>query len=301
LADAAEPYFLWLQEIAVKNFKSSDLNTFLMDASYIQLVAFVKIAQELCVDPTSPQLYDGIGRPYKPRKGLYFMLGWIVRDAPQQRLAPLISLAVKSGVTQDSAEQQAFAKLVLNYKEDLGAFNWPVIREVVADRLEGSRRSLKGKAVEAAVRSVCAQTFAKYRKVNGNFGRFDAVVLSDGEILIDGHAFDVCIDLNLKGVTKERIVMPVKSRETQGGGHANLFTRDIEAAMTALQKYSKKTGVRSWLIPVIVAENWHSEQVNTVANLSDELIVVSANPNAMESLPADAELKLSTFLDSILK
>ena len=45
LADAAEPYFLWLQEIAVKKFKSLDLNTFLMDASYSQLITFVKIAQ----------------------------------------------------------------------------------------------------------------------------------------------------------------------------------------------------------------------------------------------------------------
>ncbi len=41
--------------------------------------------------PQAVALYDRIARPYPPRKAKWPLLGWIFRDAPAQRLQPLLS------------------------------------------------------------------------------------------------------------------------------------------------------------------------------------------------------------------
>lgn len=173
------------------------------------------------------------------------------------------------------------------------------MREVVADRLEGSRRSLRGRLAETAVRTVVAETLAAVHQ-NGRWGRFDRVLLADTEVNINGHSFDVSVDCEINGRLAARIVMPVKTRETQGGGHANLFTRDIETAMAALRSHQETTGVETWLVPVIIAENWHENQVRHVREISDELVFISSNPNAMESLPSEAAEVLSRFIRRVL-
>ena len=38
-----------------------------------------------------PLLFDGIGRVYPHPKACFYFFAWMIRDAPQQRLAPLIS------------------------------------------------------------------------------------------------------------------------------------------------------------------------------------------------------------------
>ena len=301
LADAAEPYYLWLQEVALAlSPKSADLDDFLMHATVAEVQSFAVACRARCEDTSVPQVFDGIGRPYRPRKALYYFLGWMVRDAPQQRLQPLLTQAVRTGLDGSTVEAAAFAQLVVAYREVLQSFRWTSVREVVADRLEGSRRSLRGRAVEAAVRTVVADCLADERKSSGRYGRFEGAVVSEGEVLIDGHAFDVCIDFMYGGDLAERVVLPVKSRETQGGGHANLFTRDIEAAMTSLRRYSEEQEVPAWMAPVIVAENWHGDQVETVRRIADDVVLVSGNPNAMEALPSAAAEQLRGFLGRVM-
>ncbi len=49
-------------------------------------------------------LYDGIARPYTPEKSKWLLLGWILRDAPEQRLRPMVaSMQGKSLIERQAA------------------------------------------------------------------------------------------------------------------------------------------------------------------------------------------------------
>ena len=82
-------------------------------------------------------------------------------------------------------------------------WEWPAIAEVMLDRLEGSRRALKGSLFEAIVRANLAELFKKY---NLN-------LTTAGEVRINDETYDVVIQSS-----KEKILMPVKTREKQWGG-----------------------------------------------------------------------------------
>jgi hypothetical protein len=300
LADAAKPFYDWIEKQALSAYPSfASLDSFLASASKDQLVSFIRGAQEAVTAPSVPSLYDGAVRPYRPSKALYLMLAWLIRDAPQQRLAPLISQLKRNGMSNNEAEAESLARLILAYRGNVETFQWQAVREVVADRLEGSRRSLRGRLAEAAVRAVIAEALADEVR-DGKWGRFDRVTLENTEVNIGGHSFDVCVDCEVDGELRARMVLPVKSRETQGGGHANLFTRDIETAMSALQDHEASTGVEVWLVPVIIAENWHSEQVAHIREISDEVVFVESNPNTVESIPDVAAAVLRRAVSRLL-
>ncbi|WP_188064039.1 hypothetical protein [Sphingobium sp. KCTC 72723] len=100
-------------------------------------------------------------------------------------------------------------------------WDWNAISEVVIDRLEGSRRAIKGTLFEAIVR----------RSLNSIFAAAGAkLTVSEVEIRLEGETFDVSVV-----GTSGQILIPVKTRETMGGGHALLFTRDIHKSIAAAQ------------------------------------------------------------------
>jgi hypothetical protein len=90
-----------LQELVVianlnKPFFDDFLN-FLQTQGYTELYLFVseldasKAKQTIwlyleCHIPENLNLYDGIARPYPENKAKWLLLGWIFRDAPEQRL-----------------------------------------------------------------------------------------------------------------------------------------------------------------------------------------------------------------------
>ncbi len=88
-------------------------------------------------------------------------------------------------------------------------WNWPTIAEVMSDRLEGSRRAIKGTLFEAIVRRILSELFEQYQL---------PLKVSEVEIRLEGETYDVAVD-----GPKERILIPVKTRETMGGGHALLL------------------------------------------------------------------------------
>lgn len=49
-------------------------------------------------------------------------------------------------------EIEVLAGLIENYRGSVKTFSWEAVREVIIDRLEGSRRSLKGHEKESLVR-----------------------------------------------------------------------------------------------------------------------------------------------------
>ncbi len=160
--------------------------------------------------PNNLKLYDGIARPYSEDKAKWLLLGWIFRDAPEQRLKGFLK-----NLSGNNRERKAelfnqvrqYAAKVLPDRE---RWDWLPISEVIIDRLEGSRRSIKGNLFEEVVRRTLLTIFEKYKI---------ALVIEKTQIKLGGETYDIKVSGN-----RGTILIPVKTRETIGGGHALLFT-----------------------------------------------------------------------------
>lgn len=208
--------------------------------------------------PTGVALYDGIARPYAPDKAKWLLLGWVFRDAPEQRLRPMISSMVGNSVAQRQAALlgQLRTHVAKIFPEPL-RWEWTAISEVVIDRLEGSRRAIKGTLFEAIVRRNLEEIF-KEQRVGLN--------ISNAEIKLGGETYDVSVF----GQSGKKILIPVKTRETMGGGHALLFTRDIHKSISV----AHESGFDC--LPIIIAESWAGD-LKTLA--CKDFIYINKNPN----------------------
>ena len=159
-------------------------------------------------------LFDGIGRPYDNSLARWYFLAWLLRDAPAQRLRPLVN-EVPGTTIQD--RRAYLLNEIRNYVAPLFPteenWTWAAISEVMLARLEGSRRALKGTLFEAIVRR-SLQTVLSENGID--------LTISPREVRINNETYDVQVS-----GPKHSILIPVKTRETMGGGHAMLFTRDI--------------------------------------------------------------------------
>ena len=91
LADQAKPFYDWVERIAKKQTGSHrSLNEILMNASKNDLFEIIQSCYREA-DEKRPLLFDGIGRVYPHAKACFYFFAWIIRDAPRQRLAPLIA------------------------------------------------------------------------------------------------------------------------------------------------------------------------------------------------------------------
>jgi len=95
LADQAKPFYDWVEKIAkqVTGYNKS-LSEILFLSNKSQLKKIIS-ACYLTIQEEKPLLFDGIGRVYEHPKARFYFFSWIIRDAPQQRLAPLISRMLK--------------------------------------------------------------------------------------------------------------------------------------------------------------------------------------------------------------
>jgi hypothetical protein len=212
--------------------------------------------------PVGVCMLDGIARPYQPAKAKWLMLGWIFRDAPEQRLRPMIS----SMPGANSGNKQAY---LLNKLRSFAAdifpdetrWSWTAISEVFIDRLEGSRRAIKGTLFEAIVRRNLLAIFTQENL---------PLEISETEIKLNNETYDVSVT-GLGG----QILIPVKTRETMGGGHALLFTRDIHKSITVAQNAGFDC------IPIIIAESW----AGNLAELTcKDHIYLNMNPNQIRQV-----------------
>ncbi|WP_219628125.1 hypothetical protein, partial [Vibrio parahaemolyticus] len=71
------------------------------------------------------------------------------------------------------------------------------------------------------------------------------LTIEDKEKRINDETYDVVV----RG-KKNSILMPVKTRETMGGGHSLLFTRDIFKSTSVAHDNGYQC------IPIIIAESW---------------------------------------------
>ena len=220
------------------------------------------------------KLYDGLGRPYSDTVAKWYFLAWVLRDAPAQRLGPLLRTIVGDTLDRRKAsllnELRKFVGPLFPEAENWG---WPVLSEVMLARLEGSRRALKGTQFEALVRTALRELF--------DLHHIDLQV-GEGEKRINDETYDVQVSNG-----NNSILLPVKTRETMGGGHANLFTRDIHKAITV----ARDNGYEC--IPIVIAESWGGD---LKALGCDHHIYIQANPNQIDEVAK----KLNEALNSLL-
>lgn len=220
--------------------------------------------------PFTNTLFDGIARPYSESKSKWFFITWMLRDAPQQRLQPIVSSLKGSTNEKRIWVINKIMKHVHPLLPEPGQWEWPAISEVMLQRLEGSRRALKGGLFEAIVRSKLVELF-KRTKIE--------LKVSPNEVKLHDETYDV----EVLGQSK-KILMPVKTRETMGGGHALLFTRDIHKSISVAQENGFDC------IPVVIAESWAG---NLDQLPCENYIYISVNPNQVEKINPllEAELK----------
>ncbi len=161
---------------------------------------------------------------------------------------------------------------------DEASWDWNVIIEIVIDRLEGSRRAKKGTLFEIIVRRNLKKILAAHEI---------GVTVSESEVRLEDETYDVQVS-----GTWGTILIPVKTRETMGGGHAHIFTRDIRAAI------SVATSAGYICIPVVIAESWTGRLEDLDC---DDFIYLANNPNQLAEieplLAAELEARIDSFKD----
>ena len=226
------------------------------------------------------KLYDGLLRPYSNSKAKWYFLAWLLRDAATQRLQPLLSSVPGKN---DSERKSYLINEIRKFVEPLFPFpeswEWPAISEVMLARLEGSRRALKGTIFEELVRRNLREI------INQNNLPLD---VSKTQVKINDETYDVEV-IGASG----SLLIPVKTRETMGGGHALLFTRDIYKSIMVATEIGHKC------VPIVIAESWSGD----FDTLKSELyIYIQANPNqvvAIEPLLAEKLSELLPLLESL--
>lgn len=300
LADQAKPFYDWIEfRFQIHLSKQVSLDEILRTASKAEIKSAILFCYDAEDESNLPLLVDGIGRNYPHRKACYYMFSWLVRDAPQQRLSPLVQRIMRaSNRGRIQVEAEVIAALIHKYRENVKTFEWQAVREIIIDRLEGSRRSIKGHEKEIIVRTALLTAIQVFFQQNGNYGDFAKVEIADREIRIGNETFDVSVNLiNDQDETVQRVLVPIKTRETEGGGHAHLFTRDIRSAMNA----AKFDNANDILIAVIVARNWSAREKDVIRNLVDHAAIFDLSPNDFIEFNDEEQYKLNTFFASILK
>jgi len=248
-----------------------DFLVYLRESGYVSIRSFIAEESDKkaiavitgFLDRASPvALLDGVGRPYDNSLGRWYFLAWLLRDAPAQRLRPLVD-GVPGGTMQ--AKRAYLLNEVRKFVGPLfpaeDSWSWAAVSEVMLARLEGSRRSLKGTLFEAIVR--------RSLKAVLDENHID-LTISPGEVRI----LDETYDVQVSGPSRS-ILIPIKTRETMGGGHAMLFTRDIHKAIAVAE------GNGYQCLPVVIAESWGGDLKSLTC---DNYIYIKVNPNQVTIL-----------------
>ncbi len=212
LADQAKPFYDWVEKKAKRRTGShKQLSDIFMRASK-------NVIRDVIVDcydeevAKRPLLFDGIGRVYQHNKACFFFFAWMIRDAPQQRLAPLIARMKRSdSISETEAQLDTLTALIFEYRAIVRTFEWAVVREIVIDRLEGSRRSIKGHRLEANARTALITAVQNVFAVLGNYGKYKEVRIADKQIKIGNHTIDVSAEfVSKRDGGNVRLLMPIK-------------------------------------------------------------------------------------------
>ena len=298
LADQAKPFYDWVERQARRVTGSHrSLHEILLHCAKTDLRNIVTSCY-LDQQDEKPLLFDGIGRVYPHPKACFYFFAWIVRDAPQQRLSPLISRMQKAdNISKLNAQTDTLVELLFEYRAIVKSFEWPAIREIIIDRLEGSRRSISGHHLETNVRTSLITAIQHYYTIYGHYGKFKNVHIAEKQIKIGRHTVDVSAELTSKiDGRKTRLLIPVKTRETEGGGHSHLFTRDIINAINDI----KAAVINYHIVVIIIAENWSVLELATIEDHIDMIFHFDMSPNKFIGFDEESQYTFNRYIQRIL-
>ena len=299
LADQAEPFYKWVEvRFQRETHRGDSLEKIVKTASFQEIKSSILACYGDELTSSTPKLFDGGGVPYQHRKACFFFFSWLVRDAAVQRLQPLISQAIKnSGKNRIDFEAEVIAKLLLEYREPLFYFEWPVFREIAINRLEGSRRAKRGSEIEIFIRTSLSESFSYFYKTRGNYGKYIDFEIRDKPLKVNNRTYDVVAILKREdGKNSRYIVMPVKTRETQGGGHSHLFSRDVEQANKEI--IEEIGNVR--IITTIIAQNWSAEEIEIQEGTYGSVFYFNQSPNSFNGFPKMSQVRLNKIIEEEL-
>lgn len=299
LADQAKPFYDWIEKHAkIITGSHKSFNDIILNCSKEDLNKIIQ-ACYLDANDEKPFLFDGIGRVYKHPKACFYFFAWIIRDAPQQRLSPLISRMQKiDSIKKFVAETDSLTELIFEYRAVVKSFEWNTVREIVIDRLEGSRRSISGHHIETNVRTGLITAIQNFFSIYNNYGKYKKVEIADKQIKIGKHTVDVSAKLYPKnGDQPIDLLIPVKTRETEGGGHSHIFSRDILSAISD----TKKELENYHIAVIIVAENWSISEIANITNEIDQIFHFNMSPNRFHGFDDDSQIELNKYIESVLK
>lgn len=298
LADQSKAFYDWIEDrFQTILARKQSLDEILRTATKEEIYAGIADCYSAGGKANLPMLFDGIGRSYLHSKACYYLFSWIIRDAPQQRLSPLVQRIVRnSGKTRTEAEIEAISALIYKYRSNVKTFSWEAVREVIIDRLEGSRRSIKGHEKEIIVRTALLTAIQHYYKEHSSYGQFAGVEIADKQVMVGNESFDVSVNLvDMNGQCTQRILVPIKTRETEGGGHSHLFTRDIMSAINA----AKFDNQNDYLIVIIVAKNWSERETEVIRDRVDHAVIFDLNPNEFSEFSNSEQERLNRFVAAV--
>lgn len=281
------------------NYSHKLLNHILLESSPDEIKAIITACY---FDDTNekPVLFDGAGRVYKHQRACFYFFSWIIRDAPQQRLTPLITRMQNNNreLQQIEAQIDTLTELMVAYRDVVRGFEWNVVREIFIDRLEGSRRSIRGHKLEALIRTALITSLQNYFAIHQDYGQFQYVEIQNKQVKVQNHTVDVSAVFHPKypSLPALHLFIPIKTRETEGGGHAHIFSRDILMAIQTLKQHV--SGCK--IIVIIVAENWSVSEIENLDNLVDLIFHFNMNPYIFEGFDDESQIKLNKFVGGIL-
>jgi hypothetical protein len=114
-------------------------------------------------------------------------------------------------------------------------------------------------------------------------------------IKINNRTYDAAVELRLLNGSPQLIIMPVKTRGTEGGGHAHLFTRDIEQANIDILKVYPNAIIAF----VIVSTNWSLEEIKTLEGKYARVFHFNCNPNEFTGF-GSRQREMNMFIEEVL-
>lgn len=269
IADMCQPLYEWVEskfQAVLGN--SASLHENLMTGTREEITRCMTYCYERRTEldiADGPILYNGVGEPYTKIESLHKFLGWLPRDAPDQRLTPLLRQVVRS-LPQKTVDYKvragAYATLIEEYRSVIKNFTWEAMREVLVDRLEGSRRAGKAHRIEAGIRRSVAEILESTEETRSANLAYDRARVEPTEIRLGGETYDIAVSFRSKGVVQQWLLMPVKTRETQGGGHGTLFERELRPPVRAAKQLSPP----AFVVLVAIAGNWPVEKARQICD-----------------------------------
>jgi len=304
IANQAEPFYRWVEIVFQRATHSSQpLEKLVKSLSLRELERCIRACYKEDSSSSMPKLFNGGGVPYSHRAACFNFFAWLARDAATQRLKPLIAEAKRNirakqntQIDPITLEVKVLATLLCEYRCNLQYFEWPVFREVALSRLEGSRRAMRGSETEIYVRTALAEAFSFYYKTRGNYGRYKDFQILETPLKVNNRTYDVAAILTDNQGGKRHIILPVKTRETQGGGHAHLFTRDIEQANQEILQLLPN----SRIVSVIIAQNWSLDEISRQEQLHGSVIHFDVNPNRFMGFDEEHQRVLNRIVEKEL-